>query len=643
MTRTRRQFLKSAGLSAGAMLVAGCAGPVTSKAPDKNDRPNILWITCEDISTWLGCYGDDFADSPNIDALAARGVRYLNAYVTAPVCAPVRSCLITGVYATSLGTQHLRSDVKLPAHIKCFTEYLRSAGYYCTNNYKKDYNFKDVNAWDESSNTAHWRKRKADQPFFSVFNSTTTHQGQINGSDEQFHAKYGHKLEPHERHDPAKVTLPPYYPDSPMIRKIFARYYDLIAIMDRQVADILKQLDEDGLAENTIVFFYSDHGTGIPRHKRVLYDTGLQVPMIVHFPKKYKHLSPTRAGRTTDRLVSFVDFAPTILSILGLPIPDYMQGSAFLGPRAAKPRRYIYGASSRVDEAYEMSRCVRDNRYKYIRNYLPHLPLIQPSAYPDKAEVMQELRRLVAKGGLTKDQQAMWDPKPAEELYDTRTDPLELNNLIDSPKHRKTIERLRTALKQWMIDIKDLGLLSEAEMHIRAKDSTPYEVARQRGRFPIKRILSAAELVASDTADMDTLQRSLKDIDAGVRYWAVIAATQLQQSPSLIRAIQPLLKDRAPNVRFAAAGLIAEWTGSSDALSVLVEGLDDPHGTTALYAARELELLEKKAAGVGEKIKKARQANFESQRHKDYKMFIDWALTGSLRSCGVETDYLMKF
>ncbi len=210
MTRTRREFLKSAGLSAGAMLVAGCAGPVASKAGDKIDRPNILWITCEDISTWLGCYGDDFADSPNIDALAARGVRYLNAYATAPVCAPARSCLITGVYATSSGTQHLRSSVKLPGHIRCFTEYLRKAGYYCTNNYKKDYNFKDVNAWDESSKTAHWRKRKGAGPFFSVFNFTTTHQGQINGTDEQFHAKYGHKLTPRQRHDPAEVTLPQY-------------------------------------------------------------------------------------------------------------------------------------------------------------------------------------------------------------------------------------------------------------------------------------------------------------------------------------------------------------------------------------------------------------------------------------------------
>jgi len=643
MTATRRQFLKSAGLSAGAVFVAGCTGPVGSKPSGGKDRPNILWITCEDISPWLGCYGDDFADSPNIDALAARGVRYLNAYATAPVCAPARSCLITGVYATSLGTQHLRSDVKLPGNIRCFTEYLRSVGYYCTNNYKKDYNFKDVNAWDESSKTAHWRNRKGDQPFFSVFNFTTTHQGQINGSDQQFHARYGHKLKPHQRHDPAKVKLPPYYPDSPVIRKIFARYYDLITLMDRQVGDILRQLEEDGLAEDTIVFFYSDHGTGIPRHKRVLYDTGLAVPLIIYFPRKYKHLAPARPGKTTDRLVSFVDFAPTILSIVELPVPNYMQGSAFLGPHAGKPRRYIYGASSRVDEACEMSRCVRDNRYKYIRNYLPHLPLIQPSAYPDRAEIMQELRRLAAKGGLTREQQALWNPKPAEELYDTRADPLELNNLIGSPRHRKALERLRGALKQWMIDIKDTGLLSEAEMHIRAKGSTPYEVARQPDRFPVRRILSAAELVGSGKADIDTLQESLKDPDAGVRYWAVIAVKQLDQSAALVQAIRPLLKDPAPNVRFAAAGLLAGWTGSKDALGILVEGLDDAHGPGALYAARQLELLGGKAAGVLDKIEKARKANVSSRRHKDYRMFIDWALTGLLRSCGARADYLMKF
>lgn len=633
----RRHFLKSVGLYSSALLACGCNNSVLN-TPAKKSRPNILWITCEDISTWLGCYGDDYADSPNIDAFAGKGLRYNNAFATAPVCSPSRSCLITGVYATSLGTQHLRSDITLPQNIRCFTEYLRNAGYYCSNNDKKDYNFTDQNAWDDSSPTAHWRNKKSSQPFFSVFNFKTTHQSQINGTDEEFHKIYGHKLD--QRHDPAKVKLPPYYPDSPMIRKIFARYFDLIQIMDRQVADILTQLESDNLAQDTIVFFYSDHGSGIPRHKRVLYDTGLKVPLIAYFPEKYKHLNPKKPGQTTDRLVSFVDFAPTVLSLLDLPIPDYMQGDAFLGPQTGKPRDYIYGASSRVDEAYEISRCIRDKRYKYIRNYLPHLPLIQKSAYPDKAEIMKELHSLVAQGNLTKSQQALWSKRPAAELYDTQTDPLEQNNLIDSPKHKKIQTRLKAKLKQWMLDTKDLGLLIEPQMLQRSKDSTPYQFARSADKYPIMKILETAELVDPENIDADKLQILLADSDSAVRFWSLIA---LSQDPAQSRPFQPLLKDPDPAVRFAAAGLLAARTDSKEALDVLIEGLDIPHGPTALYAAREIELLKDKAKPAVQKIDAARTANAASTRHKDYIMFTDWALTESLRSCGVQTDYIIKF
>jgi len=286
---TRRDFLKAMGLCAFPMYIgtSGCAS--TARRPVSNasgDKPNILWITCEDISPYLGCYGDSYAKTPNLDKLAKESVLYTKAFATAPVCAPARSCLVTGVYATSTGTQHLRSDIKLPKQIKCFPEYLRSAGYYCSNNYKKDYNFTDVNVWDESSQTAHWRKRKPGQPFFSVFNFTSTHQGQINGSDEEFFAKYTSKLKPEERHNGSRIPLPPYYPDTPFVRKIWARYYNLITFMDKQVGDLLSQLEADGLADSTIVFFFSDHGMGIPRFKRTLYDSGLHVPLIVRFGRR---------------------------------------------------------------------------------------------------------------------------------------------------------------------------------------------------------------------------------------------------------------------------------------------------------------------------------------------------------------------
>lgn len=642
---TRRDFLKAMGLCASGVALSGCTRTTRrpSVAPAKGP-PNILWITCEDVSSsYLGCYGDSYAITPNIDELAGESVLYTKAFATAPVCAPSRSCLITGVYATSLGTQHLRSDVKLPEKIKCFPEYLREAGYYCSNNYKKDYNFTDVNVWDESSHDAHWRKRRPGQPFFSVFNFTSTHQGQINGSDEEFFDKYSSKLEPEERHDPAGISLPPHYPDTPMVRKIWARYYDLMTFMDKQVGDLLDQLEADGLADNTVVFFFSDHGLGIPRFKRTLYDTGLHVPLIIHFPEPYQHLSPTGAGGQIDALVSFVDFAPTVLSLVGLPIPDCMQGRAFLGRRARGPRKYIFGASSRVDEAYEFSRCVRDSRYKYIRNYMPHLPHIQPSEYPDRAEIMQELRRAAAEDQLSAAQRLLWAPaRPVEELYDTLEDPHEINNLANSPQHRRTLAGLRDVHRRWMVQTRDMGLLPEAEMHIRAEGSTPYEIARDPGKFSRKSIFAAADLVGRGPESMPAVTRLLGDSDSAVRYWAVIALTVLgSEARAAVDDLEPLLEDSSPNVRFAAAGALCKLGLCEDALQVLAEGLGDEREETVLYAARELQSLGEKAGPAVSQMEEA-QAGCKGAdgeyKNNNHAMFIDWALKYALENCSQSPD-----
>ncbi len=469
--QTRRDFLKMAGLVASGAALSGCTPAQQSAAgvaKASQERPNILWITCEDTSPYLGCYGDPHALTPNLDRLASQGSLYTQAFVTAPVCSPVRSCLITGVYATSLGSQHLRSTVPPPASIEPFPKYLRSAGYYCSNNYKEDYNFRDATIWDESSHEAHWRNRKPGQPFFSVFNLVSTHQGQINGTDDEFFETYRSKLSPEERHDSTTLPLPPYYPDTPMVRNIWARYYDLITYMDKQVGDLLAQLAEDGLADNTIVFFFADHGLGLPRFKRTLYDSGLHIPLIVRFPGQYRSLAPASAGSRIDRLVSTVDLPPTVLTLAGLSAPDHMQGRPFLGPEVAQPREYIYGASSRVDEAYEMSRCVRDKRYKYIRNFMPHLPYIQPSEYPDRAEIMQELRRLAASGVLSGPQKALWEPtKPVEELYDTQAGPNEMENLVDSPAHRDALSRLRKELRDWMLRLTYSPLSGQTDTRLR--------------------------------------------------------------------------------------------------------------------------------------------------------------------------------
>jgi len=645
---TRRDFLKTAGFYASAFALSGCA-PAKRQllVSASKERPNILWITCEDISPFLGCYGDTYAVTPNIDKLAGEGVLYTRAFATGPVCAPSRSCLITGVYATSLGTQHLRSEVKLPEKIKCFPQYLREAGYYCSNNSKKDYNFVDVDVWDESSEEAHWRKRRASQPFFSVFNFVSTHQGQINGSDEEFLAKYGSKLKPEERHDPVNVSLPPYYPDTPFVRKIWARCYDLITFMDKQVGDLLGQLEADSLTDNTIVFFFSDHGMGIPRFKRTLYDTGLHVPLIVRFPQRYQHLAPYQPGGRTGRLVSFVDFAPTILSLAGLQAPSYMQGRAFLGPQQREPREYVFAASSRVDEAYECSRCVRDERYKYIRNYMPHLPYIQPSEYCDRAEIMQELRRAVAEDELSPVQRRLWEPvKPAEELYDTYTDLHEIENLVNSPQHRDVHAKLRKVLHGWMLQIHDVGLLPEAEMHIRAEarlpsvgqGSTPYEIAQDPTKFPQRRILAAADLVGQGPAFIPRLVRLLDDSDSAVRYWAVIGLTALgSRAEPAADALAARLEDSSPNVRFAAAGALCKLGRCRAALQVLAGGLEDEREETVLHAAREIEGIGKKARPIVAAIKQARERCKRpdgTYKNNNHAAFIDWALKYALENCG---------
>jgi len=637
---TRRDFLKAMGLCASGVAASGCATAVRQSASRVFDEePNILWITCEDISPYLGCYGDSYAKTANIDKLAEESVLYTKAFATAPVCAPSRSCLVTGVYATSLGTQHLRSEIKLPRQIKCFPEYLRAAGYYCSNNYKKDYNFIDVNVWDESSNTAHWRKRKSGQPFFSVFNFTSTHQGQINGSDEEFFDKYSSKLKPEECHDDKQIPLPPYYPDTPFVRKIWARYYNLITFMDKQVGDLLGQLEADGLADNTIVFFFSDHGMGIPRFKRTLYDSGLNVPLIIRFPKRYQHLSSLKAGRRTDRLVSFVDFAPTVLSLVGLQVPGYMQGRAFLGAMAGRPREYVFGAASRVDEAYEMSRSVRDKRYKYIRNYMPHLPYIQPSEYPDRAEIMQELRRAVAEEKLSSVQKLHWAPtKPIEELYDTLADPHEVNNLADSNSLRRILGRMRKVHLQWMVETRDTGLLSEAEMHIRAEGSTPYEMARQISKYPQRRIFAAADLVGRGPDNIPRLIRLLSDSDSAVCYWSALALSVLGSDASpAIEALTERLADSSPNVRFVAAGALCKLGLCEDALGVLAEGLEDEREETVLYAAREIQFIGSKARPIVRQIKDAqgRCKNADgTYKNNNHATFIDWALKYVLKNCG---------
>jgi uncharacterized sulfatase len=427
-------------------------------------RPNILWISAEDISPDLGCYGDPDAHTPNLDAFAASGVRFNNAFSTAPVCSPSRSSIITGMYASSIGTMHHRSVGVPPRYVKCFPEYLRAAGYFCTNNAKTDYNFPTpITAWDECNQKAHWRHRKEGQPFFAVFNLNVSHESRLRMNDKEIERELV-DVKKEDRHDPAKVTLPVYLPDTPVVRKDWARYNDMITELDIQVAQILKQLDDDGLSKNTIVFFWGDHGRCFPRGKRWLWDSGIKVPLLVRWPG---WIEP---GTVRNDLVSLFDLGPTLLNLAGAEIPTYMQGQIILGPHTAPPRQYIYCCRDRMDETPDTIRCVRDKQFKYIRNFHPELPYAQIIKYQEKIPTFQEWRRLDREGKLVYPQNLfMAKTKPPEELYDITQDPDEIHNLANDPDFGEQLVRMRKALDDWMKKTNDLGLVPEADLQARMR------------------------------------------------------------------------------------------------------------------------------------------------------------------------------
>jgi uncharacterized sulfatase len=626
----RDWFLRAFGSAFG--LFASLAALVAA------DRPNILWLTAEDMSPNLGCYGDPYAVTPHLDAFAKQAVRYTRAFATAPVCSPARSCLITGLYATSLGTQRLRSQFPIPREFRGFPAYLREAGYYCVNNVKTDYNLRDEaefirDTWDESSPKAHWRGRRQGQPFFAVINFMTTHQSRTSvWPPAEFEQEVGARLSMSDRHDPAKASLPPYYPDTPEARRAWARYHDCITALDMQVADRLAELEKDGLAEDTIVFFYSDHGMGTPRGKRTLFDSGLQVPLLVRFPPKWRHLAPTNAGGTTDRLVSFVDFAPTVLSLAGVPAPKHFQGIAFLGPAAGRPREFVFGARDRVDEAFDLARSVRDGRWLYIRNFMPHLSWMQPERYSDAAPFRQEFKRLGAEGKLGVDQLGYAAPRRAlEELYDTQADPHQLRNLATEPAHRGTLERLRGALRAWMIASRDAGLLTEPQMWERIQPAgTPFEFAQNPRRYPLARLLDAADLAGRPDAEGRQI-RLLRERDDALRYWGALGLGAAEQLSARSRAaLERVLDDASPVVRIEAAAALARGGVTGRPLHVLESELSISRPETMLHAARALELLGEKARAAQPAMEKALAFAREQEAKSEIFLFVRFSLEAAL-------------
>lgn len=602
MAITRREALNTLGAGMAAVLSASRRAKLEAAV-----RPNILWISCEDICTHLGCYGDPHAKTPVLDRLAEQGVRYTHAFTVSGVCAPSRCGIITSVYPSSLGTDYMRCVAQLPQHIKCFTEYLREAGYYCTNNAKTDYQFKHPpTVWDECSRQAHWRNRRPGQPFFAVFNHEITHESQYRTRGEEYEQKSA-RLKPEDRQDPnALTTLPPYYADTPETRRDWAQYYELITVMDYQAGDLLGQLDEDGLTDDTIVFFWADNGMGFPRAKRWLYDSGCRMPLIVRIPEKFRVEGQKKPGSVDDRMISFLDLGPTVLNLAGVPVPDHMDGRPFLGPNLPPPREFVFGARDRMDERYDIIRTVRGRRYRYVHNYEPFFPYYQRLQYREITPTVIELRRLHKEGKLPPvAEQYLADRKPIEELYDTDTDPHEVNNLAGSPDHQDELRRLRRVLREWMVETSDIGLIPEAEVvEYEKRYGNRYDILRKPENAGLQeRLLEVVD--AGEAGRIAELCEALTNRWAAVRYWAAIWLGE-HRSEAALDDLAKALDDPSPIVRVAAARALCMMGRARDGLPVLIGALQDANEFVRLRAATELDYLDETARPALDALRRAR-------------------------------------
>lgn len=600
---SRRSFLHGAASSA-----------VPFAAAAQQDRPNLLWLTWEDIGPHLHCCGDEYSVTPNFDRLAQRGCVYDNCWASAPVCAPARTAIITGVCPTSSGAEHMRSMSPMPPGWKMFPGYLRSAGYYCTNNGKEDYNLeKPEGTWDASAGgnggspqfnpaLGHWRNRKPGQNFFAVFNDMSTHESQI------FRSARNQTL----AHDPAKAWLAAFQPDTAEMRRDWAQYHDQLTLVDGRHQLRLDELVKDGLLDSTIIVVTSDHGCGVARYKRMPYDSGLHVPMMLVFPDKYRHLAPKDyvPGGHSDRLVGTIDLAPTMLSLAGIRPPGFYHGRAFAGRYEATPREYLHGMRGRMDERYDLMRFTRDKRYVYIRNYHPHKVYGQHVTYAWQLPSTPVWERLYKDGKLKAPQTYFWETKPSEELYDLQTDRSEVNNLASSPVHRALLERFRQEHHSYEVAVKDVGLLPESEMHARAEGSTLYEMGHDPKKFPVERILAAADLASSRQPDATRhLEIAMQDPDSGVRYWGVMGvlirgAEEVRKTHASLRKA---LNDAAPHVRIAAAEALGRYRSDQDleaALTILLTLADSATNNSyvAIHALNAIDALGKKAAPHKERI-----------------------------------------
>lgn len=560
-----------------------------------NELPNILWLTSEDNSPLLGCYGDDFATTPNLDQLAAEGFLYTHAYANAPVCAPTRNTIASGVYACSGGHSNMRSFYKRSDEIKFHAEVMRELGYYCSNNVKTDYNTNVAEEiWDDCSNTAHYKNRPEGKPFFAIFNTTISHESCI------------HKSIPNRelRHSADEVPIPPYHPKTEEMKHDWAQYYDKVEDMDDKIGHWLQELEDEGLAENTIVFYYGDHGGVLGRSKRYVYETGTRVPFIVRIPQKYRKLWPSNmVGSKIDRLISFVDLFPTLISIAGAKQPSYLQGNAFLGDQKTEEPQYAYMFRDRMDEWYDMSRSVRDQKFRYIRNYMPYRPYGLPIEYLWRAPSMQSWEHEYLNGNCDEIQSRFWEQKPVEELYDTENDPWEINNLAHDSLYADVLKRLRQANYEWLVKIKDTGFMPEADRIDRAGNKTLYDYC-QSSEFNIEPIIKAAELASlGEAANGDKMIEFLKSNDPAIRYWGATGILfRKTDSKKSIEQLKIALNDSALNVVVVASEALYRVGEVNLAIDGLIKVLNMNNEHASTHALNTIAMVNEQSQRVKDEV-----------------------------------------
>jgi len=543
-------------------------------------KPNILWITIEDTSPqFIGCYGNANARTPIIDKLAVEGIRFTNAFSTGTVCSPSRTAIITGVKTYKSGTGNHRSKYPVPEFIKGFPYYLQQLGYYTTNNVKTDYNVANekeyiAETWNESSNKAGWWNRKTGQPFFAVFNYNESHQSRTMTETYNWYVENVYnQLLPDQQIGDSHFEMPPFYRDSPEMRKQFARVYNSIKLTDNKIGELLARLEKDKLKDSTIIFFYADHGEGMPRGKTNGINYGYRVPFIIWFPEMYKHLSPWgKAGIVSDELIDFTDLAPTLISLAGGEISKHLEGRPMLGKKRSKPLEYLVLSSDRSDNGIEMVRTVADGRFVYSRNFMPFINEARYIRYMEIGEIKQQMRKDLAENKLNPLQKSLFEPRPAEFLFDIENDLWETVNLVENPDYKPVLEKMRNLLKEEVLRSRDVMFLPEYEIASLSKNTTAFEFRLDKTKYALEEIYEAASLSGFRGKDVAAKQINfLKSSDSIVRYWAILGLRSQSQVDlkSFSNEIINAMNDNYPPVAVSASAIAYEMFNNKAAEAYL--------------------------------------------------------------------------